>query len=224
MIFYYTDNIVSKGVAEYFKAAGFPIKHVNEYNELYTPILYGILRGAAAIINHRILSKKDFWYVDNGYFDAQYIDQERQKQLTGTYRIVKNQLLHTYDGEPKDIDPPKNKKILIIPPTPYSAMMHDTTVEDWLEQHAYKILSTNEYVLRDKENKTPLQVHMDWCDTVLCFNSMIAMDAIKAGKAVETTHGILSPPWYGYYDYEDVKGFFLNKQTTLDKLGEFQWK
>jgi len=225
MIGYYTDNNVSHGVMSAFADAGIETRHIKDFDNTKPAIFYGILRGSG--IASRILKDRgiDFWYVDNGYFDAVYMDSAKYKEMNGKYRIVKNDYI-----EPMPTIFPSAwranlpLKFLVMPPSVYSAFMHDTTPEDWRitwGQRLHDLGHTRK--LRDKDEKTPLDVELAECDAVFAFNSMAVVRAIQIGKAVYTTHGIIrNADLLGKaipkYNIEDIKRFYEPKQYTLEQI------
>jgi hypothetical protein len=232
LVFIHTDNEISKAISHIFMDAGFKSCHVKDYSFLdlsSTPVYYGILRGCGLQSYLCSSLNKDFWYMDNGYFDAVYMDQNKHKQITGTYRIVKNKLIDVYGGAQISQDELRPRRILYLPPTSYTAFMHNTTPGDWLQEWVRKKQSDDQVFIKDKDDSASLEEKLEWCNTIFAFNSMVAMRGIEMGKSVYTTNGILDNSHLfnqamPYYDYECVKSFFSEKQTTLDKLGEFQWK
>lgn len=223
MIGYYSDNEVSQTVMKAFSRIGIKVKHIRNFDHTQPAIFYGILRGAGSAIRLMQHYKRDFWYVDNGYFDAIYMNQQKEKDMKGKYRIVKNALI-----EPIDIQPVRttNKKlrILMLPPTTYTAFMHDTTPEDWVIEWQLKCDRAGHMCFRrDKTESIPLKESLRDVDAVLAFNSLGVMEAIREGKAVYTTHGIIrNSEMLGsvvpYYDFNELAKFYQDKQFTLDEI------
>lgn len=222
---YYTDNNVSHTVMKHFSRGGFPVKHIRQFDNTKPGIFYGMLRGNGPAM--RILADRgiDYWYVDNGYFDAQYMDLEKHKNMTGKYRIVKNQMIEPYPEGPCATHN-GTLRVLILPPSPYSAFMHDTTPEDWLVEWKGKCeVMGYSYVIRDKSEQKRLTKHLSDFDCLLTFNSMGAVAAISEGKAVYTTHGIIrNDHLFGkfapFYDMAALKAFYEPKQFTLEEIKE----
>ena len=235
MICYHTDNNVSHTVAKAFVEAGHDAQHIRNFyqNKGKPSIFYGILRGCGIAMRWCKAQDVDFWYVDNGYTDAQHVDQSGMKEMDGKYRIVKNDMFDVYDGQPvimRDTDW-SNTKVLFLPPSHYSAFMYDTTPQDWFEHYKgiAKKLGCNIGV-RSKESRfdKSLEDHIEEYDAVFCFNSMAAITAIDMGKAVYTSHGIIrNGDMLGYklpyYSGMDVKNFYKDKQFTLDEIREGAW-
>ena len=223
---YYTDNNVSQGVMRAFAASGIETRHIKDFDNTQPAIFYGILRGAG--IAMRILKDRgiDFWYVDNGYFDAIYMDSVKQKDMGGKYRIVKNGYIEPYAGGTKSVVPYRPLKILIMPPSIYSAVQHDTTPEDWRitwGQRLHNLGHTRK--LRDKTESTPLEIDLAECDAVFAFNSMGVVKAIEMGKAAYTTHGIIRNDnllgcGIPYYDMSELRRFYEPKQFTLEQIAD----
>lgn len=230
MIGYYTDNSVSHSVMKHLSRAGVEIRHINDFDDKVPGIFYGMLRGSGVAM--RILKSKNinFWYIDNGYFDAVYMDANHRKEMGGMYRVVKNAFLDIISPIKVTYKPiGKNSRVLVMPPSPYSAFMHDTTPEDWLMQQYQLLQSIGCSILkRQKDSKSPLSEDLIHVDAVLAFNSMGVMKAIQMGVPVFTTHGIVrnydllvsksgvSP----IYEYEEFKSFFEGKQVKLEHITE----
>lgn len=227
MIGYYTNNNVSNGVMKAFSRAGIPVKHINKFNPDISGIFYGILRGSGVAM--RILDKKNipFWYVDNGYFDAEYRDAKSGiKDMGGKYRIVKNDMIEQFTGQPSRSNKVRKMEVLMLPPTPYSAFMHDTTPEDWIIDWTRNLSAVgHKIVRRDKSDKTPLEDQLKDFDAVIAFNSMAVMKAAEMGKAIYTTHGIVRNAdkfrsAVEYYDINELRDFYQGKQYTLEEIAE----
>jgi hypothetical protein len=233
MIFYLTDNQVSHTVAAAFEKGGALIRYVHHFNVLdkvpRTHIFYGILRGSGAAMKICEYLKEDFLYVDNGYFDAVYLDHTKHKEMTGTYRVVKNGLIDQYTGCPVRTEPRRPLKVLALPPSPYSANMQDTTPEDWFMKLKELRKITNDHIdVRSKDEIRPLTEHLQCYDAVVSFNSMSVMEATRLGKAVWDFHGIFRnadkfTTEIPFFDYESLRDFYSTKQFTLDEIAEGQW-
>lgn len=225
---YFTDNNVSQTVMKSFSRRGIPVKHIRDFDNTKPGVFYGILRGPG--IAMRILKDRgiDFWYVDNGYFDAVYMNEGKRKEMNGTYRVVKNDLITpTPDWFPvhkKETHRPLS--VLLMPPSPYTAFMHDTTPEDWRITWGQKIHDLgHSRKTRDKDEKTPLEDELRECDAVFAFNSMGVVKAIEMGKAVYTTNGIIrNSHMLGeeiqYFNINDIKNFYEPKQYTLAEIAD----
>lgn len=230
MIVYVTENEVSHTVARAFEKGGAEVKHIRDFSIAKPPIFYGILRGTAFPIKLCESVSRDFFYVDNGYFDAVYMDHSKRKEMTGTYRVVKNGLVDVYTGCPVRVEPRTKLKILALPPTPYSANMQDTTPEDWFMKLKELRKITGDHIdVREKGEKRPLTEHLREYEAVVSFNSMSVMEATKLGKAVWDFHGIFRnadkfTSEIPYFDYESLCDFYSTKQFTLDEIAEGQWQ
>lgn len=238
MIFYITDNEVSQIVGKAFEKGGAEIEHVNKFwidNSSHAmegpiPIFYGILRGVGAALRTCQFLHHPYVYVDNGYFDAVYRDSTGHKEMTGNYRIVKNDLIEKYTGKPRKIEPRRPLKILALPPTPYSANMQDTTPEDWfLDLKKLRAVTKDHVDVRLKDEKKPLAEQLQSYDGVLAFNSMSVMEATKHGKAVWDFHGCFRnadrfTSEIPYYNYDELRAFYSTKQFTLEEVAEGNWQ
>lgn len=217
IISYYTDNPVSQTVMKSLQDKGFPIKHIREFNPNVPAIFYGILRGAG-LWQHTMKSiGVDWFYIDNGYSGAQYVDKKGIKSMEGTYRVCKNKKIEQYPNPPKIGDIPKS--VLVLPPSEATAFADGTTIDDWMNEQV-SILSMP-YQIRKKNCNIELEDQLSHFDGMLCYNSMAALEAVRQGKSVHTTNGIF--PFTGvtnsnYYDYENLKSFYIDKQFTLENL------
>ena len=225
---YYTDNNVSQGVMRAFAASGIETRHIKDFDNTQPAIFYGILRGSG--IASRILKDRgiDFWYVDNGYFDAVYMGEGKRKEMHGKYRVVKNDYITPLpaEGYYSAHGAKYPMRVLMMPPSVYTAFMHDTTPEDWRITWGQRIHDLGySRKLRDKEEKTPLDTELADCDAVFAFNSMAVVRAAQLGKFVYTTHGIVRNADYlgricPTYDIEELKRFYEPKQFTLEQIAD----
>lgn len=238
MMFWYTDNPISQAVAAAAEKIGHRTEHVQHFSE-YTDkdaidIFYGILRGTAAAMRIRTHEKRIFYYLDNGYFDAEYIDRQGYKDMGGKYRIVRGDMMEKYTGPVQVSEFKAGQIFMLIPPSPYTANYYDTTPEDWLIKWN-AILTQNGYIvrIRDKKNTQPLMHDLTIMQGqgagVLAFNSMSLMPAIRLGIPVYDTHGmfrnadqILKDDFAPHlmYAYDDVKSFYEPKSFTLKEIAE----
>lgn len=237
MIFYETYNSISKAVAGAFRKNGVEVRHVREFRpsgiqEILedTPIFYGLLRGTGMAVRYCEFEQHDYLYLDNGYFDAVYMDDSKRKEMTGTYRLCRNCLLEPFTGKPAEEAPIQRMKFLVLPPSPYVAFMYDTTPEDWLWEWCNRLASFgHSFTVRDKGTKDPFKVVVQDYDAVLAFNSIAAMEAVKLGKIIYTTHGIirnahLLDSIIQRYDYTELTEFYKGKQFTLEEIANGEWR
>ena len=230
MIFWHTDNSISQRF-KYVMADMCDVVHIRNFN-LIRPdnvnVFYGIHRGcgnAMKICEHLDI---DYYYIDNGYFDARYVDSKMLKDLGGTYRVVKNDMIQPYEG-PSSSEPLLPATFCVLPPSPYTAFFYDTTPEDWInEQYLTLTPLGHKMFLRSKDSDKPLDEDLNQCDAVLAFNSMAVMRAVELGKPVYTTHGAFRNSHFltsefPIYDIEDVRNFYADKQFTLDDIGQGKW-
>lgn len=223
MICWVSTNPISHTV---MKSSGKTIKHLSQFDktELQPSVFYGMLRGASKAMHILKRAGIDYWYIDNGYYSAKYIDHRNFKDMDGTYRIVKNDTHHllkngvAFSGN--------LKSILLIPPSPYSAMFHDTLPEDWINQsikYLGNLYPDVRFVTRNKNSNKSLESDISETDAVFSFNSMSVIKAIEMGKPVCDTHGIIRDMGFKLYRYVDVMNYYKDKQTTLDKLKDWAW-
>lgn len=240
MIGWHTDNPLSKTVLG--SIPGIELRHIREFNlcesrpdrAMFKPhIFYGILRGCGRAI-HILNGMIDWYYIDNGYFDAEYVDADMRKDMSGKFRIVKNGMHEVFPREPKySIGP--IEKVLIIPPSPYSANFYDTTSEDWTASVVGVInqqsgISVPIVRIRTKQAKTSLEDDLKWCDAVVAFNSMAVLRATAMEIPAYDTHGIFRnfPKLWescAVYDIKDLRAFYEPKQFTLEEIrrGKVEW-
>lgn len=222
MIGWYTDNPLSRTVMEAVaegrtkQCKPFVASHISGFSSKaldFEGLFYGILRGTSRLMHIFHYLGRDFYYIDNGYFDALYVDKSMQKSMEGKFRVVKNGMheICPYEGKKAQV-----KKILIIPPSSYSANFYDTTPEDWLAGKQGRI--------RTKSSTKTIEDDLAWCDGVLSFNSMVVMKAIEMGKSVMDTHGIFRTKDFHTYDIADLRDFYEPKQFTLQEFKEGKWQ
>lgn len=211
-----------------FAKTGIETRHIKDFHQhdhVKHPIFYGMLRGTGMALRQCQDRDYPFWYLDNGYFDAVYMDSLKRKDMSGTYRLVKNEMIEQYTGKPI-----LNKKlplhVLVLPPTPYSAFMHDTTPEDWMQKISSLVNHSGDKAeLRDKGETIPFSEAIKEYDAVISFNSMGVMEAARQGLAIYDTHGLfrnieLFETNLPYYNYGDLKDYYTDKQFTLDEISE----
>jgi hypothetical protein len=223
---WYTDNALSRTVLESIPKIGtMHIKHFAPDASDHPSLFYGILRGCGRAMHTLKALGKDYYYIDNGYFDALYVDGNKHKDMSGKFRVVKNGMHEVYCGN-KIVAEVCNAKVLIIPPSPYSANFYDTTPEDWIYAVGKNLdPQTTQIKIRNKDSLTPLEESLAWCDGVIAFNSMAVMKAIEMGKYVKDSHGILRHPQWSRLDINEVKAFYEPKQFTLEEFrdGKCKW-
>ena len=99
MIGWTTTNTLSQTV---LKSLDIELRHISEFTP-QPSVFYGFLRGAGSamkILKHLGI---DYWYIDNGYFDAQYVNENFVKIMDGKYRIVKNGTHDVFPMQPEII-------------------------------------------------------------------------------------------------------------------------
>lgn len=229
MIGWITDNPLSKTVME--SIPGITQFHINRFDEdLLRPwrtaspsIFYGILRGCGRAMHILAGNKIDYYYIDNGYFDALYVNKDMQKSMDGKFRVVKNGMHEVYPHKP--VGMLAGNRILVIPPSPYSANFYDTTPEDWIAQVVGDLNERGyEVRMRNKSMNYPLGDDIEWCDGLVTFNSMAVMQSIAANKFTVDTHGIFRNyhilSSHPLYCLDSLKEYYESKQFTLDEFRE----
>jgi hypothetical protein len=216
MIGYYTDNSVARNVMGAVQMSGIEVRHIDHIDPTKPAIFYGILRGAGLWQHYYEQTGIDYWYIDNGYYDAIYRDSTGFKEAGGTYRICKNERITQYKRFTTGACIPKS--VLILPPTEYTAFMNGTTPEDWMISLGITIPHT----VRRKETKASLLEQIEQHDAVIAFNSMAVMDAVRLNKGLATTHGIFpfTKGYYDYYNYNDLLAYYTDKQFTLEQISK----
>lgn len=222
MKFWHTDNIISKIVAAAFRESGMEVDHIDNFTP-QPSIFYGIHRGCGNAMHVCKHTGHDYYYLDNGYFDAEYVDRSGKKDLSGTYRIVKNGMHEKYQGKSYPFSPHNQpRKVLLIPPSPYSAYFHNTTPEDFLE-HIGKWFPDLEFTVRSKGSDIDITDAILKHDTVMTFNSMAVIKAVELGRNVLDTNGIFQAGVLRY-KIDNLREFYKDKQLTINQIGDGEWK
>lgn len=220
MIGWYTDNELSYRVLS--SIPDIELKHIRHFDHTVKQpsIFYGILRGCARAMH--ILKDRgiDYHYIDNGYFDAQYVDADMRKDMNGCFRVVKNGMHEQYSH----VMTPNAKLIasaLVLPPSTNSATFYDTHPVDWTREAVEYLRDTYQGIkikIREKENMTPLESDLASVDGVFSFNSMAVVKAVEMGKAVTDTHGLFCSPYLWNVNHIDLVSFYANKQFKLGSI------
>lgn len=217
MIGWTTTNTLSQTV---LKSLDIELRHISEFTP-QPSVFYGFLRGAGSamkILKHLGI---DYWYIDNGYFDAQYVNENFVKIMDGKYRIVKNGTHDVFPMQPEIIRKPI-ESALLLPPSQYSAHQNDTTSEDWIEYIRRHIPPSVMTAVRYKGDVTPLDSQIMRYDAVVAFNSMSVIRACELGKSAYDTHGCFRNfglfPRSISYNLEDLHNFYDKRQWTLAEL------
>lgn len=238
MIGWYTDNEISQKVMSAVEKRGHSVKHIYQFTKASPSVgehvFYGILRGTGRCMHISRHRGDNYWYIDNGYFDAEYIDKQGFKSMDGKYRIVKNDMIERYDGPEIEGDYAHGKTFLIIPPSTYTANFYDTTPEDWINKWRSMLIEKGYQVeVRSKEAGVTFSIHLDWVKrhdgAVLAFNSMALVAAVERGIPVYDTHGLFRNADEIKYcnfvprvnhAFDDVRDFYEPKSFTLQEITE----
>lgn len=242
MIFWRTDNELTFTVADALKQIGIPSRHIKDFPTDHYPesIFYGIMRGTGNIMHEMRRHNKNFWYIDNGYFDAEYIDRFHRKPMTGYYRISRGDMLEPFGGPDITSAPIQSRDFIIMPPSHYTANYYDTAPTDWSETWA-NILVKKGFPMKFREKNSAVDLHGDLKElkqkggSVLAFNSMSVMSALDWGVPVYDTHGvfrnageILKPDFKPrvMFDFAEVERFYRPRQFTLSQIasGSFSFE
>lgn len=235
MIGWVTTNVISQKVMAAVEESGIEVRPMNQFMPTEGSIFYGILRASGYAMRLQERQGLGYYYIDNGYFGAEYVNSENKKQLTGKYRVVKNGMLEVYEGPRinKPADGPK--KALLLSPSPYAANHYDATPEDWNDSAKHLLRNLGyEVVLRNKGHHQPIDSYLDGVGLVLGFNSLACMRVIERGIPCYDTHGIFRNAYDLYkHDFvpevaasiEDLQAFYEPKQYTLEeiKAGKVNW-
>ena len=223
---YYTGNSVSNSVMRSLSKGGVKVAHINnfQFNKNTPAVFYGILRGTGAAMKYLQMSGKDFHYLDNGYFNAVYMDENKLKDMSGKYRVVRGDMIESMDIEPAETST-GTMNVLLIPPSTYTAFMYDTTPEDWNYEWGNKLSALGHSISFRKKDEGSFDDAVKDFDAVFAFNSISAIRAVELGKAVYTTHGIIRNAHLieniaPYYDIYEIKEFYKNKQFTLEEIAD----
>lgn len=233
MIFWYTDNEISQAVGSAVEHRGHLLSHIRDFKDgkdSKCHIFYGILRGTAAAMRYCQYAGQAFFYLDNGYFDAEYMDSRGLKDMGGKYRIVENDMIDMYTGPVIDGPVKSGDMFTVIPPSPYTANFYDTTPEDWLKEWVDRLCALGfKYRIRDKRSTFPLEHDLTQSCGLISFNSMSGMTALKLGVPAYDTHGLFrnadllkvedfKPSIM--HDYNAVRAFYEPKNFTLQEISE----
>ena len=234
MIAYFTDNSISQSVINSLPESIIK-RHIKDFSLTDEAIFYGILRGSGWAMKYMRKFNKDYYYIDNGYFDAEYISRSGHKNMTGQLRIVKNDMIEKYPHDIEYADSPVNEKLfMLVPPSVYTANFYDTTPEDWTKEWA-RILKAKgyHYYVRTKDTNVPLEENLKEIlqhgTGIITFNSMIAMSGIERGIPMYDTHGLLRNAYLilekdfipkKVLNFEKIKGYYLDRQLILDGFRE----
>lgn len=227
MIGWITDNNISKIVMD---ATGLEVKHIGRFhNNVPTRgVFYGIMRGTGRAMHILKFHDVDYWYIDNGYFEARYINKDKLKDMGGKYRVVKNDMIEPYRGVRKNIKK-SGKRVLVIRPSIYTANHYDTTPEEWSAPYESALLEKGfEGKVRTKDSSESLEEDLSSHDMVLSMNSMSCMKAIEMGIPCYDSHGIFRNANDIFGDFrpqlvaeiEDLRAYYEPKQFTLEELKE----
>lgn len=192
---------------------------------------YGILHGGTEVIRAAEADKRDFWYVDHGYFGR----SSSVDRTDGYYRIVRNDLQHTVFGGPGGApavsgaserrlgrigrplaprrDPASGTHVVLVPPSHHQwrfyspQVLHPDRWTDAWRAHVERKFAKPALVCT-KGGPVNLEDALDSASLVIGFNSTALIEAAARGIMVESTGP--SPlfhlkSWYGRSQWEDVR-------------------
>lgn len=240
MNLWHTSNELSQAVmAAIAEGNQSTARHIRDFNTVVEnpsagDVFYGILRGCGTAMRICKWIGSNYHYIDNGYFDAEYVDDKKRKSMTGAFRVVKNDMIEPYQGKRLNAEIDVKRRCLLVPPSPYTANFYDTTPEDWTQEIATALFEHNiEIILRDKSSTTPLDEQLRAAGFVVSFNSMIGVEAIKRGIPAYDTHGLFRNALDIYNkdfrprlaaDYAGLREYYEPKQFTLEEFKQGKWK
>ena len=150
--------------------------------------VYGILRGCGEIITACEWLKRDYYYIDNGYFKPGHFD--------GYYRIVKNGRQGSYYESRSDrwerlgvdLRPwrRRGRKILVVPPSGYVAAFDKIDSGQWSRLVACELSRWTDRAIQFKPSKGRMDEALEdtWC--LVTYNSNAAIHALREGVPVIT--------------------------------------
>ena len=98
MIGWYTHNQLSYAVLDC--VPDIELRHISSFDSARLNdtkhAFYGILRGCSRAMHILAYMGMDYWYIDNGYFDAEYVNKDMRKDMSGKFRVVKSDMIEPY--------------------------------------------------------------------------------------------------------------------------------
>lgn len=238
MIAWTSDNPICREVMSAL-ANEMPIKYIREFGNApieSNNVFYGILRGSGRAIHLSEYFGIDYYYIDNGYFEAEYIDLDMRKVMSGKLRIVKNDLVEEYKGQKEFIIRDDLPRIaLLLPPSVHAANHFGLLPDEWIAEWSHFLIRQGyRVVVRPKGTKTPIEQALDGVGLVLSMHSMACMKAIERGIPVYDTRGIFRNAHALLQNdfkpvlvagIENVRNYYELKQYTLDEIraGKVVW-
>lgn len=197
--YYYTDHKINQDVGLLFDR-GFDAERIStkRANLRGLSIVYGILRGTAAIIKDCEKRGLDYLYCDHSYFDACRVDYSLT-EWKGYYRVIPN---HRY-FQPT-IDMPSDRwdslgiklkpwrkggdHIVVIPITRWVGAFYGIDPESWLKRtlHTLKQHTDREIVVKQKDLGR-LRDTLEGAWALVTFASNAAVEAAIQGIPIFTS-------------------------------------
>ena len=241
MNLWYTDNplscMVMSAIAEGNPSA--VARHIKDFKKVIDnpsagDVFYGILRGCGTAMRICNWIGANYYYIDNGYFEAEYVNQSMLKNMDGKFRVVKNDMIELYQGPRPMYEADVKRICLLVPPSPYTANFYDTTPEDFVQETAQHLFRHGvSVIVRDKSSESPLEDQLGQCGFVVSFNSMISMEAIKRDIPAYDARGIFRNIYDIFQNdfrphltttYHELQKFYEPKQFTLEQFRNGEWK
>ena len=174
MNLWYTDNplscMVMSAIAEGNPSA--VARHIKDFKKVIDnpsagDVFYGILRGCGTAMRICNWIGANYYYIDNGYFEAEYVNQSMLKNMDGKFRVVKNDMIELYQGPRPMYEADVKRICLLVPPSPYTANFYDTTPEDFVQETAQHLFRHGvSVIVRDKSSEIPLEDQLGQCGDI----------------------------------------------------------
>jgi hypothetical protein len=212
--------------------AGLPLHHVSEGLLDGGMATYGNARGLKPLLDRCILEKRDFLYLDNGYF--------KPGHFNGYFRVTRNAYMHDGSGIAKPhrwraldkmILPWKRNAdfVLVCPPNPVYASLRGFNAALWLNetQRVLKEATDREIRIRlkpGKANSEPLSQALRGCHALVTHSSNTAVDSLLAGVPVFCTDKC-SASCMGIADLRRIEAPFYpdDRERFCQVLAANQW-
>lgn len=163
--------------------------------------IYGQIWGAERLLPNAIKQGRPFWYIDNGFW------KPGRGSPDGYYRICYRSMMPIHLGNVSDervmasgirMRPwrSKGKHILFALPGLDYGMALGLDMAAWIDATGRKLRKRTErpIVVRERDCKVPLALHMENCWAVVTHSSNVAVDAVIAGVPVFVAEGAAAAP------------------------------
>lgn len=189
----------------------------------YNPqIAYGILRGANHIFGYCDYYKRDWFNVDNGYFNPGHFNGYYRISYKGTQAKYDASFpCKEFEGEFEPIKRMGNQWAMICQPTDYVCQFFGVDKDQWLYNTISQLKKSRfHYFIRTKDSKEPLEEHFKECGLVVTFNSSVGWKAIQQGIPClsDTTHSVVG----SYYNTKSIDEL-IEKFNTMPRAPLFNF-